>query len=126
VPEGLHVLPNDRLDSPEFWKVGRAKAWLEHAADAPWQELVETLQRMLADESMPALEELPELPPGAPFDKPLLQRLAALCVRTSAYGTRSSTVVALREGQVGAYLYADGPPDQTAFVDVRGSFDGPL
>jgi hypothetical protein len=77
---------------------------------------------MLADGELPELESVPEPPPGAPFDKAVLQRLSALCVRTSAYGTRSSTVVALSEGRVEEYWYADGPPDRSEFVDVTGLY----
>jgi uncharacterized protein with NRDE domain len=122
VPEGIHVLPNDRLDSADFWKVTRAKQLLADAPGADWEALSATLKTLLSDAALPPLDALPELPPDAPFDKLLLQRLAALCVRTPAYGTRSSTLVALRAGAVGHYLYADGPPDQTPFVDVTELF----
>jgi uncharacterized protein with NRDE domain len=122
ISPGIHVLPNDRLDADSFWKVGRAKQWLEPAARAAWPELRDTLRRMLADGELPELASLPEPPPGAPFDKALLQRLAALCVHTPAYGTRSSTVVALSDGRVEEYGYADGPPDRTEFVDVTGLY----
>lgn len=122
VRRGLHVLPNDRLDSPDFLKVARAKALLDPVVERPFPELIEALKSTLADAHLPPPEALPDPPPGAPFDKPMLQRLAALCVTTPVYGTRSSTIVALREGEVGEYLYADGPPGVTPFVDVRGLF----
>lgn len=122
VPRGLHVLPNDRLDSPDFLKVARAKALLEPAIPRPFPELREALKSALADAHLPPIEALPDPPPGSPFDKPTLRRLAALCVTTPVYGTRSSTIVALREGEVGEYLYADGPPGVTPFLDVRGLF----
>jgi uncharacterized protein with NRDE domain len=125
VAEGLHLLPNDRLDSPSFWKVERARTLLEPYLTAPFPELRAALERTLADTEMPALSELPDLPEGSPYDQGMLQRLAALCVRTPVYGTRSSTVVALREGGVGHYVYADGPPDQVSFQDVRGLFAAP-
>jgi uncharacterized protein with NRDE domain len=118
VPDGVHLLPNDRLDSPQFWKVERAKELIEPHVGEAWPLLSARLEACLADGALPPLELLPELPPGAPFDKPTLQRLAALCVRTPGYGTRSSTVVALAPGRVAHFAYADGPPDQTAFVDV--------
>jgi uncharacterized protein with NRDE domain len=125
VPKGLHLLPNDRLDSPAFWKVERARTLLAPYLTAPFEQLCAALKRTLGDTEMPALSELPELPEGAPYDRPMLQRLAALCVRTPVYGTRSSTIVALREGGVSHYLYADGPPDQAPFRDVRGLFAAP-
>jgi uncharacterized protein with NRDE domain len=122
VPEGIHVLPNDRLDAPDFIKVGRARQLLADRTQAPWDELRATLAATLADGLLPPLESLPEPPPGAMFDRALLARFAALCVRTPMYGTRSSTIVALTPGGVGHYLYADGPPDQTEFLDVSGLF----
>ena len=121
VPPGLHVLPNDRLDSPDFIKVTRAKALLEPHLLAPWPDLQRTLAATLADRELPSLEALDALPElGIP--KPLLQQLAALCVRTPAYGTRSSTLIALEPGGVAHYLFADGPPDVTEFADVTPLF----
>jgi uncharacterized protein with NRDE domain len=122
VPPGLHVLPNDQLDSAAFVKVARAKQLLAQHVDAPLDTLVEQLQRALADRALPALEDVPAPAPSARFDRALLRELAALCVRTPGYGTRSSTVVALGKGSVLHYAYADGPPDSTPFVDVRGLF----
>jgi uncharacterized protein with NRDE domain len=123
VPEGVHVLPNDRLDSPDFLKVERAKRLLAGHTQEPWDALRTRLAATLSDGLVPPLDAIPGPPPGAAFDKALLARLAALCVRTPSYGTRSSTIVALEPGRVGAYFYADGPPDQTEFVDVRALLD---
>ncbi|MFT3925368.1 MAG: NRDE family protein [Myxococcales bacterium] len=125
VPRGVHVLPNDRLDSSDFWKVGRAKEVLAGLTDMEslaWDELAQRLIGLLSDGTPAPLSVLPELPPDAPFDRPTLQLLSAVCVRTPAYGTRSSTIVALTPDSVGHYLFADGPPDQTAFRDVKDLF----
>jgi uncharacterized protein with NRDE domain len=122
VPEGIHVLPNGRLDAPDFIKVARARELLVDHARAPWAELRARLIGTLSDGVMPAFESIPEPPAGSMLDRPLLARLAALCVRTPAYGTRSSTIVAITPRGVGEYLYADGPPDATEFVDVKGLF----
>lgn len=121
VPEGVHVLPNDRLDAPDFLKVERAKQLLIDHVHTPWPELRARLAATLADGVVPPIEAIPE-PPRGTLDRALIARLAALCVRTPAYGTRSSTIVALTPGGVGEYLYADGAPDQTEFVDVKGLF----
>jgi hypothetical protein len=51
-----------------------------------------------------------------------LRQLAAICVRTPDYGTRSSTVVCLQNESVGAYWVAEGPPDVTPFVEVSALF----
>lgn len=123
VPEGIHVLPNDRLDAPDFFKVERARTLLADHVRAPWPELRARLVATLADGDMPPLEAISAPPEGSSFDRPLLARLAALRVRTPVYGTRSSTIVALTAGGVGEYLYADGPPDQTDFVDVKPLFE---
>ena len=122
VPPGLHVLPNDRLDSPDFVKVARARSLLEPFVDAPLPRLIEALEHALADRQLPEFESIPNPPPTSRMDRALLRELAALCVRTPAYGTRSSTVVALEAQRVLHYGYADGPPDQTAFRDVRALF----
>jgi hypothetical protein len=50
----------------------------------------------------------------------MLQRLQALCIHTPTYGTRSATVLALEPGRVAHYLYADGAPCRTPFVEVGG------
>lgn len=122
VAPGLHVLPNDRLDSPDFVKVGRAQALIAPHVDAPFPELAAQLKRALADRLLPELDAIPQGSEEATRPRELLRELAALCVRTPAYGTRSSTVVALAPGRVGHYLYADGPPDQTPFADVTGLY----
>jgi uncharacterized protein with NRDE domain len=122
VPEGVHVLPNDRIDSPSFAKVERAKHLIAPYVQAPLPELTRALQAMLSDRSLPALDDIPDPPANSPFAAGQLRELAALCVRTPTYGTRSSTVVMLAPGRVVHYLFADGPPDQTTFVDVTPLF----
>jgi uncharacterized protein with NRDE domain len=122
VPEGVHVLPNDRLDSPSFAKVARAKELVEPYVAAPLPELTRALQSMLADRRLPELADIPAPPPASQLDRERLRELAALCVRTPLYGTRSSTVVMLAPGRVVQYLFADGAPDQTPFMDVMPLF----
>jgi uncharacterized protein with NRDE domain len=122
VPVGVHVLPNDTLECPDFAKVRRAKALVEPVARAEWPTLERTLEAMLGDVTQPDEAEVPEPPNSAWFDRKTLRRLAALCVRTEIYGTRSSTIVALTPGGVAHYRYADGPPDVTPFVDVTPLF----
>jgi uncharacterized protein with NRDE domain len=124
VPPGIHVLPNDRLDSPSFVKVQRARELLDPVVDAPFPELERALEGVLADRARPSLEEIPDPPPASVLGREILRELAALCVRTEVYGTRSSTVVALAEGCVRLFRYADGPPDGTPFVDVMPLYDG--
>lgn len=122
VPDGVHVLPNDRIDSPSFVKVERAKQLLLPHVQAPLPELTRALKAVLSDRSLPALEDIPDPPTNSVFAHGQLRELAALCVRTPTYGTRSSTVVMLAPGRVVQYLFADGPPDQTVFQDVTPLF----
>lgn len=122
VPSGVHVLPNDRIDSPSFVKVERAKQLLLPHVQAPLPELTQALKAVLSDRLLPALEDIPDPPANSVFDHARLRELAALCVRTETYGTRSSTVVMLAPGRVVQYLFADGPPDRTTFEDVTPLF----
>lgn len=122
VPPGLHVLPNDRLDSADFVKVTRIKARLEAHVHAPLPTLVAELERTLGDRALPDLETIPEPAPEARLDRTLLRELAAICVRTPLYGTRTSSVIALGAGRVLHYGYAEGPPDVTPFRDVTPLF----
>ena len=115
VPEGIHVLPNDRLDSPEFVKVARLRGALEEAAGAPWPELESQLQALLADHEHPSAEEIAMPPAG--FPRELAAKLQAVCIHTEHYGTRSASLIALDPGRVARYLFADGPPCRTAFQD---------
>jgi len=124
VPEGVHVLPNDRLDDAESPKVARARALLAPYLEADFAALEAALKRTLADRVRPELGALPDWPLPAHMSRDFLRELSALCIRTPLYGTRSSTLVALTPGGVGRYLYADGPPDQTELVDVTRLFSG--
>ncbi len=114
VPPGLHVLPNDRLDSPAFPKVARARALLADVAPA---ELWPAMQAALADTQAPdplpdePLNRLPEAYKGP---------LHALRVITPVYGTVSATAVALRPGGVAHYRFARGAPGEAPFEDCTG------
>ena len=118
VPEGVHVLPNDVLDSPELPKVQRARGQALEVATRPWPELVRGLQALLSDTTLPLLEHMPEPPPGAPFTREQLRQYQALCIHTPGYGTRSSAIVALAPGRVAHYLASDSAPCEGAFRDV--------
>ncbi len=119
MPPGLHVLPNDRIDSPEFPKVVRLRALVEPDLQAPWPALRATLVRALGDHEQPPLESLPPPPPGSRFDADFVRKLHAVCIHTPNYGTRSATLLALTPGAVADYEYAPGPPCTTPFGDAR-------
>jgi uncharacterized protein with NRDE domain len=115
--DGVHVLCNDRLGSPEFPKAFEAKAAVESIPSGAWEELRESLVAVLSDRSLPPPESLTPLPSGAPFDAETARRLQAICVDTPVYGTVSSTLAAINPGRVERYAFCDGPPDSAPFVD---------
>lgn len=122
---GVHVLANDRLGSPEFPKTERAARMVAAAgvASLAWPEASRALRGVLADHETPPGERVPPAPPGSMMPALLLRRLQALCVHTPLYGTVSSTMLALGEGSVAHYLFAEGRPCTTPFRDVTGLFE---
>lgn len=117
VPPGVHVLPNDVLDSPAFPKAARAAALLAPLAGQDWPAQRDALARALGDHQRPPLDQIEQPPPGAPFSWVFAQLLGAVCIHTPAYGTRSATIAALQDGALAHYLFADGPPCTAPFVD---------
>lgn len=120
VPEGIHVLPNDGLNSPALPKVARARLLATEHARRPWPELAHRLQELLADHHLPPEEQLPEPAPGAFLSRELARQLQALCIHTPAYGTRSSMILALAPGRVAHALASNAPPCQHMFRDLGG------
>lgn len=119
VSAGFHVLPNDRLDAPSFGhKIERAKARLEGWEGLGWPALAQRLRETLGDGALPPLERVAPPPAGSLMPHAMLHRLEALCIRTPVYGTRSATLAAFAPGRTAVYEYADGPPDEAAFVDL--------
>jgi uncharacterized protein with NRDE domain len=119
VPPGVHVLPNDVLDTPALPKVARARKLAEKAARQPWPETVRSLQAILADHLLP--ERAPALLPDeedAPEFQERMRRYQALCIHTPGYGTRSSAILALAPGRVAHYLASDTAPCEGPFQDV--------
>ncbi len=149
---GLHVLANDRLESPRRLRSNlvpdrRSEPFLveqvdqsgqeseyslsrsefpraEHLAASwpasaqPWPALAAALGRLLGDHARPPDDRIPLPPPCAPYGHEFLASLQQICIHTPTYGTRSSTIAGLVPGRVAHYLYADGPPCTTSFVDV--------
>ncbi len=121
---GLHVLPNDRLGSPEFPKVDRALALARPLLQARGAALEEGLARVLADHDRPPLAHVAQPPEGAPFDHAIARELQAICIHTPLYGTRSATIAAVEPGRVARYLFADGPPCTSPFRDYTPLANG--
>jgi uncharacterized protein with NRDE domain len=63
VPDGVTVLPNDRLESSSFPKVARAHALIDGLVARPWDELRAGLLTALADHERPPVGAVAE-PPG--------------------------------------------------------------
>jgi uncharacterized protein with NRDE domain len=118
VPVGVHVLPNDHLDSASYVKVARARQLVLPLLDRELPRLRDGLQAMLSDRALPALSQVAEPPADSHLSRPMLRELSALCVRTPLYGTRSSTIVLLQPGRVQEFWFAEGPPDRAPFADV--------
>lgn len=120
--DGVWVLPNDRIGSPEFPKTRRVLEVVEPLVEADWDTLREGLERALGDHREPAIEDVPHPPDGSIFDREMLKRLQALCIHTPVYGTRSATILALEPGRVARYEHAEGPPCTAPFVDLTELF----
>ncbi len=116
--DGVWVLPNDRIGSPEFPKTRRAHALVAPHAEDDWPALRAVLPEVLADHARPPLEAVPQPPAGSMFTREMLHAIQAICVHTPVYGTRSATLLELSPGRVEHYLHADGPPCQAPFEDV--------
>lgn len=119
VPVGVHVLPNDVLDSPIFPKVRRALS-LIGAPPTDDERVFADLAAVLADTTPP--DPLPAAP--GPPDPAVRAALHALCVRTPVYGTRSASMVALAPGRIARFLHAEGAADQAPFLDLTALATG--
>jgi uncharacterized protein with NRDE domain len=116
--EGVHVLCNDRLGSPDFPKAAKARERVMSVPPDTWTRIKPRLVEVLADGSLPDPSEVPPVPPGAPFDQDVARYLQAICVETPVYGTVSATIAAVSPGQVEQYWFSDGPPSETSFEDM--------
>jgi hypothetical protein len=100
VPPGVHALLTDRLVSPGRDvppKLVTPFSDLPRLAETPWPALVPQLRRLLSEHTHPGL--------------------AAMCIHTPSYGTRSSSLLALSPGRVDAYWHADAAPCQAEYRD---------
>lgn len=108
LPSGIHVLCNDRIGAegfPRGVRLGDAIA----RAPRDWPGMRAALIAALADHT--------RVDPGPSHLPPELAReLTATCIHAPAYGTRSSTIFAARDGETLVYDHADGPPCTAPFV----------
>ena len=115
LPQGVHVLCNDRLGAPDFPRGDRLHAAIEAALQhsRAFTELVQPLRAALRDHTRIELADTPSshLPPE------LARELTATCIHSDHYGTRSSTLLAIAKDRVVAYQHADGPPCTAPYED---------
>ncbi len=100
VPTGVHALLTDRLVSPGPDvppKLVTPFSELPRLAETPSPDLVPQLRRLLSDHRHPGL--------------------AAMCIHTPSYGTRSSSLLTLAPGRVTGYWHADAAPCQADYGD---------
>jgi uncharacterized protein with NRDE domain len=116
--EGVHVLCNDRLGSPDFPKADKARARVMSAPADTWPRIKPQLVEVLADDSLPDPSQVPRVPPSAPFDQEVARYLQAIYVKTPVYGTVSSTIAAVSPGRVEQYWFADLRPSEASFKDM--------
>jgi uncharacterized protein with NRDE domain len=106
---GVHVLSNHRNQS----KLQRA-AELARDLGSTFEQAKTVLTHALSDHHRPEMA----LPDSAGIPEEIAAEVAAICVHTPVYGTRSSTIVAVPEGKGDIrYLQSDGPPCATGFDD---------
>lgn len=117
LPPGVHVLANDRLESPWFPKADRFKRKIEALLDEGYPALRAELEHALGDTEIPA--EVP-IDPEVSISPEWARALQALCIHTEVYGTRSSTVAALSPGRVHEYRFALVAPETAPFRDFTG------
>src|SRR5215470_1422902 len=109
LPPGLHLLTNLDVNDPTCPRIaashqGFAAAGAGFAADGDLAAFVARLGSVLADHAT-------ALDPRGP---------GSLCLHLPAYGTRSSSVLAVSRGdEPFGYFHADGPPCRTPLAPVQ-------
>jgi hypothetical protein len=97
LPPGIHVLANGDINDASDPRVAHALDWLNRRRYAVADQCVLALRQLCAQHE-------PDDPP--------------MCFRDRERGTVSSSIVVLRDNLANAtYLHAQGPPDQTPYVD---------
>ncbi len=101
LPPGIHVLENRALGEPSY-KVDLVREALGSPVDG--DGVVGAFRRVLADHRIPDGDERPN---------------AANCVHLESFGTRSSCIVRVPDGDALPRLWvADGPPCATPYVEA--------
>jgi len=109
---GLYVLANDPLhgSSP---KADHIRDQVEGMADLGHAEQLRLLRSVLADHSVPPAVSMSAGKSGRPAE------LAAACVHSDGYGTRSAALVSVPTEGFPHLWVADGPPCRSPFIEVN-------
>lgn len=105
---GLSIVLNDtRVGGASEWKRCALRRWIEPELMRPWPELRTRLERVLASH-----QQAPRavLVAGEEATSELECALSAVCVHAEGYGTRSSTIVRVREAGLSEYVHCEGAP----------------
>ena len=119
VPHGSHVLPNGRLNDPNFPKVRRSLEKLNIQASHSWDQIKAQCIQLLSNHEKASLQSLKGQQSHWTRPGILLRELDALCVHAGPYGTCSSSLIALKDGGVRHYHYAAGAPCRAPFQDLN-------
>lgn len=116
---GLHVVPSGaRFDDITLPKVSfgveRFAAALAEGSDD--DTLITGLRRVLADHTLPPLSALPAM--DSPWGPEVARQLQALCVHTPVYGTRSSSLLLIRERGSRFFSIEGAPCSAAALSEV--------
>jgi uncharacterized protein with NRDE domain len=114
---GVHVLANGPLhgSSPKTDHVRDRVRSLPEMAEP---DVLATMRSVLADHTIPA-----DVAAGM-VDKDRPKELAAACVHTEDYGTRSAALVRVPAAGLPAMWVSDGPPCRRPFVSVDPLWSG--
>ena len=114
--EGVHVLCNDRLGSPEFPEGGKGARTHDGAClRTPGRVSNRSSSKSSRMARSRILRRCRRFRADAPFDQEVARYLQAICVKTPVYGTVSSTLAAVSRGRVEQYCFAEGPPSEARF-----------
>jgi uncharacterized protein with NRDE domain len=119
LPPGLYVLANGPLRESSA-KTDHVRDRVERIADLAHAERLCLLQSVLSDHSVPPGARMS---PPRKSDRPV--ELAAACVHTEGYGTRSAALVSVPAEGLPRMWVADGPPCRAPFVNVDELWSAP-
>jgi uncharacterized protein with NRDE domain len=116
---GLYVLANEPLHDASP-KTAQVRDRLGAIEDLAGEDRLALLRSVLAEHTVP-----PTVTAAAPGETARPVELAAACVHTEGYGTRSSALIRVPAQGLPEVSVADGPPCVTPFLDVGALWSTP-